>query len=239
MSFTGPAAALVAAASLIVSSGVVAPSQATTVASQSGHRLSETPTEVLASPIKHIVFIVKENHTFDNYFGTFPGADGATTGRLSDGSIVRLGHTPDPLLADVEHTPQAAQTAYNHGKMNGFDKIAGTQQGHRDVALSQYYESDIPNYWAYARHFLLADHFFTPVLGPSFPNHLVTIAGTPHETIATARPTRGAATAVLTPRCRQWGRRGIPTMRSPALPCRLWPMAWRQRGSPGAITPLR
>ncbi len=184
MSFTGPAAALVAAASLIVSSGVVAPSQATTVTSRSGHRLSETPTEALASPIKHIVFIVKENHTFDNYFGTFPGADGATTGRLSDGSIVRLGHTPDPLLADVEHTPQAAQTAYNHGKMNGFDKIAGAQQGHRDVALSQYYESDIPNYWAYARHFLLADHFFTPVLGPSFPNHLVTIAGTPHETIA-------------------------------------------------------
>jgi phospholipase C len=30
--------------------------------------------------IKHIVFIVKENRTFDNYFGTFPGADGATTG---------------------------------------------------------------------------------------------------------------------------------------------------------------
>jgi len=38
-------------------------------------------------PIKHIIVIVKENHTFDNYFGTFPGAEGTTTYQLSDGGI--------------------------------------------------------------------------------------------------------------------------------------------------------
>ena len=76
-----------------------------------------------ATQITHIVFIIKENHTFDNYFGTFPGADGATTGRLSTGQVVTLGHTPDPLLADIEHTPQAAQIGFDHGKMDGFDKI--------------------------------------------------------------------------------------------------------------------
>jgi phospholipase C len=134
--------------------------------------------------IQHVVFIVKENHTFDNYFGTFPGADGVTTGRLSNGQVVPLGHTPDPLLADIEHTPQAAQTAYDGGKMDGFNKITGAIQAGQDVALSQYHQSDIPNYWAYARHFLLADHFFTPILGPSFPNHLVTIAGTSNQAIA-------------------------------------------------------
>ncbi len=32
----------------------------------------------LATPIKHVVVIVKENHTFDNYFGSFPGAEGTT-----------------------------------------------------------------------------------------------------------------------------------------------------------------
>jgi phospholipase C len=137
-----------------------------------------------ASPITHIVFIIKENHTFDNYFGTFPGADGATTGLLSDGRIVPLSHTPDPLLADIEHTPQAAQIAYDHGKMDGFDKIPDSIQHGQDVSMSQYYERDIPNYWAYARQFLLADHFFTPILGPSFPNHLVTIAGTSNQTVA-------------------------------------------------------
>src|SRR4051812_10327763 len=33
------------------------------------------------NPIKHVVFLVKENRTFDNYFGQYPGADGATEGK--------------------------------------------------------------------------------------------------------------------------------------------------------------
>jgi phospholipase C len=41
-----------------------------------------------SAQIKHIVFILKENHTFDNYFGSFPGTDGATTGRIHTGKIV-------------------------------------------------------------------------------------------------------------------------------------------------------
>ena len=32
----------------------------------------------MANPIEHVVIIVKVNHTFDNYFGTFPGAAGVT-----------------------------------------------------------------------------------------------------------------------------------------------------------------
>ena len=38
-----------------------------------------------ADKINHIVFVIKENRTFDNYFGQFPGADGATTGKTCDG----------------------------------------------------------------------------------------------------------------------------------------------------------
>ncbi len=45
--------------------------------------------------IKHVVFILKENHTFDNYFGAFPGADGASTGTIHNGHIVNLGNAPD------------------------------------------------------------------------------------------------------------------------------------------------
>src|ERR1700730_1713839 len=37
-----------------------------------------------ASPIEHVVIIVKENHIFDNYFGTFPGAAGATEPHAAD-----------------------------------------------------------------------------------------------------------------------------------------------------------
>jgi phospholipase C len=47
------------------------------------------------SNIKHIVFIVKENRSFDNYFGQFPGANGATKGTLSTGTVITLGQSPD------------------------------------------------------------------------------------------------------------------------------------------------
>lgn len=42
------------------------------------------------SRIQHVVFLIKENRTFDNYFGTFPGADGATTGIISNGNSIPL-----------------------------------------------------------------------------------------------------------------------------------------------------
>src|SRR5258708_16433741 len=45
--------------------------------------------------IQHIVFLIKENRSFDQYFGTFPGADGATSGKISTGQTVPLTHTPD------------------------------------------------------------------------------------------------------------------------------------------------
>jgi len=45
--------------------------------------------------IEHIVFIVKENRTFDNYFGTFSGADGATSGQISTGEVIPSRHAPD------------------------------------------------------------------------------------------------------------------------------------------------
>lgn len=133
-------------------------------------------------PIRHIVILVKENRTFDNYFGTFPHADGATYGRLSDGRLVRLTHTPDHTLLDISHQGDAARQAVNNGQMDRFDTLPGAMQNGQDVAMSQLYRSDIPNYWRYADAFTLMDHFFSTINGPSFPNHLVTVAGTSHNT---------------------------------------------------------
>ena len=50
----------------------------------------------MAGRIEHVVIIVKENHTFDNYFGTFPGANGAT-----------LAHAQNPPPGDPDHRHQA------------------------------------------------------------------------------------------------------------------------------------
>src|SRR5689334_9122096 len=60
-----------------------------------------TPANVQASlSIEHVIFLVKENRTFDNYFGRFPGANGAATGRLSNGQSVPLGTLPDSIYPD-------------------------------------------------------------------------------------------------------------------------------------------
>ncbi len=79
--------------------------------------------------IQHIVIIVKENRTFDNYFGTFPGADGATSGIISNGRVISLGHESDRTPRDPGHTWQSALTAINGGQMNQFDLIQGGNVG--------------------------------------------------------------------------------------------------------------
>jgi phospholipase C len=140
---------------------------------ESGRRVTASE----ATPIEHLVVIVKENHTFDNYFGKFPGAEGATTGKLSNGQEVPLTKAPDALpVADLGHSHADALKAFDGGKMDGFDLVEnGTYQGYH-LGYTQYDEASLPHYWAYAKAFTLCDHYFTAVLGPSFPNHLHTIA---------------------------------------------------------------
>ena len=125
-------------------------------------------------PIKHIVYIIKENHSFDNLFASFPGADGTKYAMVGT-KRVKLGTLPDHLPFDIAHSGDAASLAVNGGHMNHFYALDGAKQFGHDYADAAYTQSQIPNYWAYARHFTLADHFFSTIMGPSFPNHLVTI----------------------------------------------------------------
>ncbi|HYM50546.1 MAG TPA: alkaline phosphatase family protein [Candidatus Limnocylindrales bacterium] len=101
-----------------------------------------------AGPIQHVVIIVKENHTFDNYFGKFKGANGDAT----------LAAASDPPTSDHPHD--------HHAWLN---RAAGATR-------EQYAEANIPSYWAYARQFTLCDRYFSAVAGPSTPNHLMLIA---------------------------------------------------------------
>src|SRR5437870_4733355 len=127
-------------------------------------------------PITHVIVIVKENHTFDNYFGSFPGAEGTSTYRLSDGGTGACGHAPQHTLRDLDHSHGAGLTDWNDGGMNGFDLVAKTSVNGDNLAYAQYGEADIPNYWAYARTYTLADHFFSEMIGPSFPGHTMVLA---------------------------------------------------------------
>jgi len=138
------------------------------------HPATSDPTRFHTStPIEHVVFLIKENRSFDNLFGRFPGADGATTANdhgttrpLTRGYDQRLPH-------DLPHDYSAAVRSYDGGRMDGFrltpaaDQYAFTQMTGRKM---------LPNYWRWAERFVLGDRFFASVNGPSFPNHLFTIA---------------------------------------------------------------
>ncbi len=126
--------------------------------------------------IQHIVFIIKENHTFDNYFGTFPGADGATSGTISTGQVIPLAHMPDRFPQSLCNGWNCAIEAIDGGKMDKFDLLPGGTVNGEHPDYTQVTEQDIPNYFAYARNFVLADRMFSSVHGPSFPNHLYSVA---------------------------------------------------------------
>ena len=74
-------------------------------------------------PIKHVVIIDKENHSFDNMFGQFPGADGVRWAVTSRGRHIHMIRTPDHTLLDVSHAGAAAILAMNNGRMNQFDQF--------------------------------------------------------------------------------------------------------------------
>src|SRR5258708_75785 len=133
----------------------------------------------------------KENRTFDNYFGTFPGANGTITYKDANGQTHPLNHQPDVLHTDISHAPAAAHLAYDNGKMDMFSQISGAIQNGVDMADSQYLESDIPNYWQYAKHFTLTDNFFSTILGPSFANHFFSIAAEDNDVDANPAGSNG------------------------------------------------
>jgi phospholipase C len=95
-------------------------------------------------PVKHFIYIIQENITFDHYFGTFPGANGIPKDvKLSyerDGAKIyapfHLGSTSIPH--DLNHSWQAAHVAYDDGKMDGFIRAEWP------LALSYYWTGPLP-----------------------------------------------------------------------------------------------
>jgi phospholipase C len=135
------------------------------------------------SALQHLVFIVKENRSFDDYFGTFPGANGTTTGLISTGQVIPLGHMPDLTPRDLSHNWNSTVLAIDHGKMDKFDLIqpydgtSGQCNVNGDyLCYTQVTEQDIPNYFAYAKYFALADNNFSSITAESFANHMYTVA---------------------------------------------------------------
>ena len=139
------------------------------------------------SKIKHIVFVILENHTYDNIFGRYPIGDGATTATVSGTGTIDLLHAPPFDWHDIDHGSTNAQIAIDGGKMDGFAKNNGANLYGDQMAFEQYDQADVPNFWRYAQQYTLGDRMFSSAAGTSFPNHLLTVAaqtggvvGNPH-----------------------------------------------------------
>src|SRR5579859_1182591 len=144
--------------------------------------------------IKHVIIITQENRSFDNYFGKFPGlppGDGIPKGVcLHDRRYSSPGHPvcrrpwADHHDSNGNNPHDAASSAadISGGKMTGFvteaeKKLCKPKPAlcHPDV-MGYHTGSDIPNYWAYAKNFVLQDHFFEAPGSWSLPAHLYEVS---------------------------------------------------------------
>ncbi len=148
--------------------------------------------------IQHVVVIMQENRSFDSYFGTYPGADGipmqngVPTVCVNDprtGQCVKPFHDSNDKNGGGPHGAPSAVADINGGKMDGF--IAEAEKGKKGCAdptnpsctnsqtpdVMGYHDArEIPNYWAYAKNFVLQDHMFEPNASWSLPEHLFMVS---------------------------------------------------------------
>jgi phospholipase C len=154
--------------------------------------------------IKHVIIVEQENRSFDNYFGTYPGADGIT---MSNGEPTVC--VPNPAThgctkpyhdtADIDgggpHGESNALADVNGGKMNGFiiqrddaknstancrsalDPACSHAAGTVPDVMGYHTAAELPNYWTYAKDFVLNDKMFEPVESWSLPDHLYLVSG--------------------------------------------------------------
>ena len=162
------------------------------------YRGLQSEREVRANAIQHVIIIVQEGRSFDNYFGTYPGADGIPTvnGRTTvclpapkPAKCARPLHTHKDKSVGGPTDAHAARIDVNYGRMNGF--VAAVRESERcraEIAgkcpaapatdvMGYHDQREIPNYWSYAKHFVLQDRMFEPVASSSVPSHLFLVSG--------------------------------------------------------------
>jgi phospholipase C len=192
-----------AARGLVVLAGGIAVVLAATLAhsdvgAATGAPLRLSPPGI--SKIKHVVVIMQENRSFDSYFGTYPRANGIPMKNgvpavcvpdPASGSCIRPFHDPNDRNRGGPHGQTNAAADINGGKMDGF--VAQAEQARKQCRdpnnpnctsggtgkpdVMGYHDArEIPNYWAYAKNFVLQDRMFEPNASWSLPAHLFMVS---------------------------------------------------------------
>ncbi|HEV3070483.1 MAG TPA: alkaline phosphatase family protein [Solirubrobacteraceae bacterium] len=147
--------------------------------------------------IQHVIVIMQENRSFDQYFGTYPGANGFPAGVCEpdplNGGCVTPFHDANDHNYGGPHAVFNAASDIDGGKMDGFVGQAeqGQHCGGNEPACSPcnqttagacvdvmgYHDArEIPNYWTYAENFVLQDNMFASSLSWSLPEHLFMVS---------------------------------------------------------------
>jgi phospholipase C len=138
------------------------------------------------SPIKHVVLVIQENRTFNNFFATYPGADGTTTAAIAKNPHCHIDKNGTIALAeasliiptDLSHNYQSYKTARDGGKLDAFDDVLNGDNVPECKLPYQYVApSQIQPYWDMAKHYVLAEHMFSTQGSSSFTGHQDLIRG--------------------------------------------------------------
>ena len=146
-----------------------------------------------AGKIKHVVYIVQENRSFDNLFQGYPGAETASSGKDSAGKTIalvpvslskkyELDHSAHAMFADCDGTGAVPGTRC---RMNGFNKER-VFDGPRDVKYPMYVyvpHGETKPYFDMAHEWVLADHTFASQLDESFVAHQYIIAAQANSSV--------------------------------------------------------
>jgi phospholipase C len=139
------------------------------------------------TPITHFVSLMQQNHSFDNYFGTYPDANGSPENVCMPinpmrprAKCIKPFHIGDRVVPDLPQNEEVFRGQFRNGRMTGF--IDGVRQatGRISPSVMGYYDdSDIPFYWNAADEYVLFDNFFASSHGGSVRNAMYWITGTP------------------------------------------------------------
>lgn len=136
-------------------------------------------------PIKHVIVIIQENRSFDNYLGRLVAKGYYKDGEVdvpppgwsnpdgNGGTVVP--HPDDQFCFGANHGWRDMHDDANGGKNDGF--VVNNNPGGQK---SFYYEDDtvIPFYYALASTFAIGDRYFAPVLTSTWPNRLFAMSAT-------------------------------------------------------------
>ncbi|MEA2512805.1 MAG: hypothetical protein QOJ59_2292 [Thermomicrobiales bacterium] len=138
-----------------------------------------------STPIEHFVVLMQENHSFDNYFGTYPRADGVSLDVCmpvdptdpDNNECVRPFHIGGHETADLSHIHRTQQRQYRNGAMDGFVWAHRVLGENGDLAMGYYDDRDLSFYWNVADEYVLFDRFFSSAKGGSVANHMFWMTG--------------------------------------------------------------